>query len=237
LNSLFDVANAAGSLLRAKLETNPSWRFDMRLLIHGGRDIVRFGPIQTALDRIHMRRGISLIIHGEAPTIRAAVDSWARAHGVGVLRYPANWSIQGPDSEARWISLMLRDSRPDIILQLRCEGSEAALHRAADQFAIPVIVVHLNRQGRLAGHRAIAGLGRRIDKVDAEAQEDRMCQRFLLLDLRAALLGKRSKRPDVVPPVVPARIDDPCGNLWIYPHTRAWIDLETFVSAATNARR
>jgi len=151
----------------------------MRLLIHGGNGVARLSPIQTALGRVHARRGISLIIHGEAPTVRAAVDSWARENGVDALRYPANWSMQGPDSEMRWISLMLRDSRPDIILQLPCDGSEMALHRAADQFAIPVILVRLNRQGRLAGYRAIAGLGRQCNQADGELREDRMCRRPL----------------------------------------------------------
>ncbi|MFJ6328592.1 MULTISPECIES: SLOG family protein [unclassified Rhizobium] len=158
----------------------------MRLLIHGGNGVARLSPIQTALGRIHARRGISLIIHGEAPTVRAAVDRWARENAVDALRYPANWSMQGPDSETRWISLMLRDSRPDIILQLPCDGSEIALHRAADQLAIPVIVVRLNRQGRLAGYRAIAGLGKQRDRADVELQEDRMCQPSSLHGLKSA---------------------------------------------------
>lgn len=90
----------------------------VRLLVTGGRDYADREHVWSALDRVHARRPVALLIHGGATGADALADEWARARGVDVLVFPARWReyFNGPVDRGagpRRNADMVRNGRPD----------------------------------------------------------------------------------------------------------------------------
>ncbi|UYE95845.1 hypothetical protein KNLIENLN_00032 [Sinorhizobium phage NV1.1.1] len=65
----------------------------MRLVVTGGRDYCDTARIWAALDELHARRPVSVLIEGEAPGLDTRARVWAKRKGIAVDPYPADWSI------------------------------------------------------------------------------------------------------------------------------------------------
>ncbi|MBW7056103.1 DUF2493 domain-containing protein [Paracoccus bogoriensis] len=90
----------------------------MRLLVAGGRHLNDVALIHHALDRVHARHPLAVLIHGGHAFLGIAAEDWARDRDVHVLRYPANWRLHGKRAEGIRNAFMLADSRPDMVLAL-----------------------------------------------------------------------------------------------------------------------
>lgn len=65
----------------------------MRLVVTGGRDYCDTARVFAALDELHARRPVTVLIEGEAGGLDVRAKAWAQRRGVAVDPYPADWSI------------------------------------------------------------------------------------------------------------------------------------------------
>ncbi|MBY3434852.1 DUF2493 domain-containing protein [Rhizobium laguerreae] len=75
----------------------------MRLVVTGGRDYRDTARVFSALDELHERRPITLLIEGEADGLDKRARVWAIRNGVPVQPCPAPWDdIDHPDAVVRY---------------------------------------------------------------------------------------------------------------------------------------
>jgi len=63
----------------------------MRVVVTGGRDFRDTPKAFAALDALHARRPITLLIEGEADGLDSRARVWAKRRGVPLLPMPAPW--------------------------------------------------------------------------------------------------------------------------------------------------
>lgn len=124
----------------------------MRLLVAGGRHLNDVALIYNALDRVHARHPVTVLIHGGHAFLGVAAEDWARDRDVHVLRYPANWRLHGKRAEGIRNAFMLTDSRPDMVLAL--PGGEDTRMLAMVAMARGLAVLD-HRGQRLTGHERV----------------------------------------------------------------------------------
>lgn len=74
----------------------------MRVVVTGGRNFSDAGRVERALSAVHRKHGISVIIEGEARGADRLCKDWAKANGIPVLPFPANWgNIDRPGAVIR----------------------------------------------------------------------------------------------------------------------------------------
>lgn len=88
----------------------------MRILVCGGRDFTDHVRVFAALDRLHAKHPITVLIHGAAPGVDRLASRWAKWRGIEVEPYPADWdkhrTAAGPIRNQR----MLDHSNPDAVV-------------------------------------------------------------------------------------------------------------------------
>lgn len=102
----------------------------MRVLVCGGRDYADSEAVNAALSRLHAKRGITAIIHGDAKGADALARQWAEANGIPHLPFPANWNIgkrAGPIRNQR----MLDEGKPDGVVAFPGGAGTADMVRRA----------------------------------------------------------------------------------------------------------
>ncbi len=67
----------------------------MRVLVCGGREFANRQMLDETLNRVHLERGITLIISGGARGADAMAEGWAKAEGVPCDVYQADWTGLG----------------------------------------------------------------------------------------------------------------------------------------------
>lgn len=67
----------------------------MKVIIAGGRDYVVGVPQQRWLDDLHGAFGIDEVVSGCAPGADSGGEAWARARGIAVKQFPADWHAHG----------------------------------------------------------------------------------------------------------------------------------------------
>lgn len=85
----------------------------MRILVCGGRDFDDATAIWRALDALHARRGITLIIEGGAPGADTHARGWAAEMGIDVRTFYADWGAYGRRAGPLRNARMLDEGRPD----------------------------------------------------------------------------------------------------------------------------
>lgn len=123
----------------------------MRLLVAGGRHLNDVALIHHALNLVHARHPVSVLIHGGHAFLGVAAEDWARDRRLHVLRYPANWREFGKRAEGIRNAFMLEDSRPDLLLALPGGEDTRALVLNAVSRGLRV----LDRTGRSPGEPGI----------------------------------------------------------------------------------
>jgi predicted Rossmann-fold nucleotide-binding protein len=66
------------------------------VIVCGGRNYADRARVFAALDRAHAKRSITLLVHGGAPGADTLAGEWAKARGVWVEVFEANWRELGP---------------------------------------------------------------------------------------------------------------------------------------------
>lgn len=110
----------------------------MRLLVCGGRDCTNATKANRALDAIHAKHTISLLIEGDAPGADRLGKLWALANGVPLATYPAKWREEGHAAGPRRNARMLLDGRPDAAVALGGGSGTADMVRRLREANVPV---------------------------------------------------------------------------------------------------
>jgi predicted Rossmann-fold nucleotide-binding protein len=84
----------------------------MRLLVCGGRDYADARAVDAVLGTVLRHCGITVLIQGGADGADRLACDWARAHGIEVLTFPANWQEHGRAAGPRRNRQMLKEVRP-----------------------------------------------------------------------------------------------------------------------------
>src|SRR4051812_2885166 len=85
----------------------------MRLLVCGGRDFNDRDAVNDALNRVHSKRPVTLLIHGDAPGADRLANRWAEEHAVRRAPYPANWAELGPSAGPIRNQRMIDEGKPE----------------------------------------------------------------------------------------------------------------------------
>ena len=89
----------------------------MKLLVTGGRNYDDEAAVYYALDALHAKRPITLLIEGGADGADKRCKAWAEMHGITVHTESANWKAHGrragPMRNAKMLTLV-----PDGVLAL-----------------------------------------------------------------------------------------------------------------------
>jgi predicted Rossmann-fold nucleotide-binding protein len=109
----------------------------MRLIVCGGRAYADRDRVFAALDRVHGKRTITTLIHGDAPGADRLADEWAQWHAVRREPYPADWDkfgkVAGPERNQRMI-----DAGADGVVAFPGGTGTADLVRRAERAGISV---------------------------------------------------------------------------------------------------
>jgi hypothetical protein len=122
----------------------------IRVLVTGGREYADAATVHSRLDWVHaspMSGGIAVVIHGactDPPTgrLRGAdrwADEWARAHGVPVEAYPAEWGTYGKAAGPIRNRRMLVQGNPELVLAFPGGTGTAHMVKLARQAGVPVV--------------------------------------------------------------------------------------------------
>lgn len=117
----------------------------MKVLVSGGRDLVRGDIIDEELTHIDRNDPIDVIIEGGARGADMYAASWAVQNNVANQRYHADWNKYGKQAGILRNLQMLEDGKPDLVLVFPTRKSRGSWHMAqaahAAGFKIKVIPV------------------------------------------------------------------------------------------------
>lgn len=105
----------------------------MTVLICGSRNWDDPEAIAAEIDRLPSD---TIIVHGGCPTgADAMADALARARGLTVRVFPADWRAHGPNAGPIRNNRMLREGQPDLVLAFardldRSTGTRHMVHQA-----------------------------------------------------------------------------------------------------------
>lgn len=95
----------------------------MRLLVCGGRDYRDGRTLFAALDAIHRKRGIAVIISGAASGADSLASAWAKARGIELVEFPADWT-QGRSGGPQRNRRMMDEGRPEGVVAFPRDNGE-----------------------------------------------------------------------------------------------------------------
>jgi hypothetical protein len=88
----------------------------MRVLVCGGRDFLDRDCLFVELDALRLSRGVTVIISGCARGADTLGLEWAKARGIEVARFPADWEKHRRAAGPIRNQQMLDEGRPDLVI-------------------------------------------------------------------------------------------------------------------------
>ena len=88
----------------------------VKVVVCGGREFNDKGFIFSELDRLHRDFRFSQVIEGAARGVDTIAGAWARARGLELVEFPADWKNEGRHAALSRNERMLRDSKPDLVI-------------------------------------------------------------------------------------------------------------------------
>lgn len=110
----------------------------MRILVTGGRNYTRIEVVNLALDAVHRKRGISVLIEGGARGADRLAQLWGHANRVHVITEYANWRKYGPAAGVLRNAAMLLKHRPDAVVAFPGGSGTADMVARAEAAGVPV---------------------------------------------------------------------------------------------------
>lgn len=110
----------------------------MRVLVCGGRDFSDIALVVAALDALHRKRSIDIIITGGALGADRLGERWAEANGIMWVQYPAQWEVYGKSAGPRRNEQMLREGKPDGVVAFPGGAGTAHMVRIAKAAGVKV---------------------------------------------------------------------------------------------------
>lgn len=113
----------------------------MKVLICGGREFNDATFIHAELDRLHAQYHFNTVIEGDARGVDRIAGEWARARGVELVEFPADWTNEGRHAALIRNERMLREGKPDLVVAF--PGGRGTWHTCshAQKLGIPVVKV------------------------------------------------------------------------------------------------
>lgn len=118
----------------------------MILLVCGGRDYADRKTLEKTLDRVHEKRVIDILIHGDCKTgADAMAQSWADSRGIHTARIAALWNhfpgnSAGPLRNVR-MALLLKDRPGSGVLAFPGGRGTENMVKNAKAMDIPVMEI------------------------------------------------------------------------------------------------
>lgn len=91
-------------------------RFDMRILVTGGRDYQDQETVDCVLDMYSSVVGPITIIEGGAIGADKLANNWARDTGHPCVTYSANWGLHGKAAGPIRNQQMIDEGKPDLVV-------------------------------------------------------------------------------------------------------------------------
>ena len=113
----------------------------MKVLVCGGREFNDANFIFSELDRLHAQFHFVTVIEGDARGVDRIAGSWARARGLDLVEYPADWANEGRHAALIRNESMLREGKPDLVIAF--PGGRGTSHtcRLAEKLGISVVKI------------------------------------------------------------------------------------------------
>lgn len=113
----------------------------MKVLVCGGRKFDDADFIYVELDRLHLQYRFDTVIEGDARGVDRIAGEWARARGLELVEFPADWNTEGRHAALIRNERMLREGRPDLVIAF--PGGSGTSHTCwqAEKLEIPVVRV------------------------------------------------------------------------------------------------
>jgi hypothetical protein len=111
-----------------------------KVLVCGGRDFDDRAALDAALDRLHARRSVTLLIAGGAPGADTMAEQWARDRGIRTRIYMAQWNIYGRAAGPIRNARMLRKGRPDLVVAFPGGSGTAGMVALAREAGVEVVM-------------------------------------------------------------------------------------------------
>ena len=112
-----------------------------RVLVCGGRDFTDTTLVYNTLDELRKRRGVDVVIEGDARGADRMAGYWARKNQIRNDKYPANWHIHGRSAGYRRNADMLEDGRPDLVVAFPGGKGIEMMVRLAREAGVEVVEV------------------------------------------------------------------------------------------------
>lgn len=115
----------------------------MRVLVCGGRKFYGKALLKKTLDELHAKTPITCIINGKCKTgADFLATHWATAYGgMKVEEYEAQWDAQGNSAGPIRNTMMLKASRPDLVVAFKGNNGTADMVRKAKAAGVKVLEV------------------------------------------------------------------------------------------------
>lgn len=111
----------------------------MRILVTGGRDYADLAAVYRALDRVHAKHGIELLIEGGALGADRIARAWAESRGVPWLPFYADWRKYGRAVAGKLRNgQMLSEGKPDAVVAFPGGTGTADMIAKAEAAKLPV---------------------------------------------------------------------------------------------------
>lgn len=116
------------------------------MLVCGGRDFTDDAFIYAELDRLLSAHRFTTVIEGDARGVDCIAGDWARARGVELIEFPADWKNEGRHAALIRNERMLREGKPDLVIAF--PGGNGTWHTCslAAKLGIPVLKLPLDQK-------------------------------------------------------------------------------------------
>jgi hypothetical protein len=110
----------------------------MRVLVTGGRKYTDRERVYSALDAVHAKHGVTLLIEGGATGADRLSRDWARLRRVPYETCDADWNRYGKVAGLLRNSQMLADWKPEAVVAFRGNTGTADMVGKAEAAGVPV---------------------------------------------------------------------------------------------------
>ena len=111
----------------------------MRVLACGGRAFMELDYVDRALDALHARTPVTVLIHGDARGADKAAGSWARRRGVRVETYKADWNSAAQRAAGILRNTkMLVEGKPELVVAFPGGTGTANMVSQSKRAGVPI---------------------------------------------------------------------------------------------------
>lgn len=110
----------------------------MRVAVCGGRNFRHYGLVCSALNAVHKRHGITLLIHGGCTGADQFSAEWAEGLDIPTRAYPAEWEKHGRRAGPLRNQEMVEHGKPDALVAFPGGWGTADMVARAMAAKIPV---------------------------------------------------------------------------------------------------